>query len=231
MFSAETTIQKYGPEKEVKLEDYETEIIEYVESVEKMENSIGIGRTAEVFYSKTNPGMCFKIIHDKEFYQNDVIKEGHFLDKVEKIKSTVKTPRPYYALINVKKDYHVLVMEKLNAFSVEDLMEGREENLPAGFDRRKFINELKEFFQIMHEQKKIFHRDAHGGNIMIERETGRPCVIDFGTAKESYISTENPYIYVDAIGKGALYTDDLVRLDNIKKDLINYIAEQKSLDK
>ncbi len=63
----------------------------------------------------------------------------------------------------------------------------------------------------MHE-KGIHHRDAHDGNIMIDRETGAPYVIDFGNA--TYGNGEDIYRDDYPGGRRIVYTKDI---DNIDK--------------
>ena len=106
---------------------------------------------------------------------------------------------------------HTCVMERLKAFNLQDALD-KKEDLPENFNIDDFFSALGKFISAMHEEKGIFHRDLHGGNIMIERETGMPCVIDFGAAKKG--SDENT-VYLDentATGESTHFTRDEVKL-------------------
>ncbi|MCX6800191.1 MAG: AarF/UbiB family protein [Candidatus Falkowbacteria bacterium] len=74
--------------------------------------------------------------------------------------------------------FHVIQMEKLNAVSLKDIGEGRAD-LPASFHLEQFFIDLKAYIDAMNAIG-IFHQDLHEGNIMIDIETGKPRVIDFG---------------------------------------------------
>lgn len=226
----EISMKSYSPEiAENDLEKQKQEVIKHIKEVEKRNNSIGAGRTAEVFYSETDPSICYKIIKNSELYFNDVFQEGEFLAELLKIKdSEVKSPRPHYSLM-VKENgtaYHVLVMEKLAAISIDDLLTEKESEIPEGFDFKDFFKRVEVFLEKMH-RAGIYHRDAHAGNIMIEKETGRPCIIDFGTAKKNILSSEDPYKKVDGKGVITPFPDDFDELQRVRVQMRDYILRSR----
>ncbi|MDD5396916.1 MAG: AarF/UbiB family protein [Candidatus Moranbacteria bacterium] len=189
------------------------ELIDKIYEIAHSENSIGKGMTAEVFISKTNPDVCYKIMHNDGDYKfrHSVYDEGELLAKAEKISRNlgVKVPKPYYSILTKREDgneFEVLVMERLHSTSIKDLM-ADDLDVPENFDFKQFASMLEEFFSKLHEQN-IYHRDAHGGNIMIENETGVPCVIDFGASIEMQLHNEDPYHQINSQGETVIFTPD-----------------------
>lgn len=194
------------------------ELTEKIRELAHQENSIGKGMTAEVFTSKTNPNICYKIIHSNGDYnfRNSTYSEGELLAKAEKISRSfgVKIPKPYYSILTKKNDdaeeFEVLVMERLYADSLKDIIE-EDLELPINFDFKEFTLKIEKFFIALHD-KKIYHRDVHWGNIMIEKETMNPCVIDFGAGTELLLSSEDPYKQTDFDNKMLIFTQDEHRI-------------------
>ena len=181
------------------------------------ENSIGKGMTAEVFISKTNPDVCYKIIHNDGDYKfrHSVCDEGELLAKAEKISRSldIKVPKPYYSILTKSErgdEFEVLVMERLHSSSIKDIL-ANDLDVPESFDFKDFSSKVEIFFSRLHEQN-IYHRDAHGGNIMIENETDLPCVIDFGASIEMPLRSEDPYHQVNAQGETIIFTPDEQRI-------------------
>jgi len=213
-------------------EKQKNEILEHIKGIESQGNSIGSGRTAEVFYSESDPSVCYKIINSTELYFNDVSKESTFLSEVLEIKNPeVRCPKPHYSLMveNGKGRYHVLVMERLDAVSIDDLLTGKEENIPRGFDFKDFFKKIESFLEKMH-RAGIYHRDFHAGNIMIERGTGQPCVIDFGTAKKNIINSEDPYKKVDKNGKTIIFPDGFNEMQRVRIQMRDYILKKRKME-
>lgn len=154
--------------------------------VEKCKNgtldSIGKGFTAEVFQSKRCPKCCYKVIYDLDEYKTGLtIKEEALIqDELSDIEvDGVRVPKPYY--YKMTPDSHVMVMETLDAYTLQDVESGKV-GLPENFDLEKFISALRNFVTKMHSMG-IHHRDLHDRNVLIDRETGVPRVIDFGKTK------------------------------------------------
>jgi hypothetical protein len=58
--------------------------------------------------------------------------------------------------------------------------------LPANFKFDVFSKEIKEFIRAMNEDLQIHHRDISETNIMIDLETGLPCLVVFGDAYKTF---------------------------------------------
>lgn len=147
-------------------------------------DSIGKGFTAEVFQSKRCPKCCYKVIYNLEEYEVGLnIKEETLIQDalVDLNLEGARVPNPYY--YKMSPDFHVMVMESLDACTIEDIERGKEK-LPENFDLEVFFSALKGFISKMHSLG-IHHRDLHNRNILIDRETGLPRIIDFGRAKKN----------------------------------------------
>ncbi|MFA5934763.1 MAG: AarF/UbiB family protein [Candidatus Paceibacterota bacterium] len=158
---------------------------------------LGEGMTAEVCFLASNDKLCLKI------YKREVeMVEGiYFLspadelfiqNKVRSINCGVRVPKVYCAFKDNETEdgLQYILMERLNAVSIDDVFTGREK-LPEAFDFDKFSVALKKFLEEMHGFD-VYHRDLHEGNIMIDKVTGMPYVIDFGASTEFY-GEGNPY--------------------------------------
>ncbi|EKE15562.1 MAG: Serine/threonine protein kinase [uncultured bacterium] len=220
-------IVHHRSEDELKDEKLLEEILEKIREIALMGEKIGFGMTAEVFTSKNDSSVCYKIVHKEHpVFRNSVHKEADILTKAGKIKNGVVLPEPYYSIVaGEEKLFEVLVMKRLDAVSVEDIIKERSE-LPEDFDFNDFFNKLEDYFNQLHNNK-IFHRDFHWGNVMIENKTGAPCVIDFGMSKEEYLSSENPYKIINSRGAEYFITDDMIRLGEVRNELRRYIFEQR----
>lgn len=225
MFSFEKILKYQETEEDILTE----EIVKEISELANTENSIGKGKTAEVFISKTNPHVCYKIMHENAEYQfrHSAYSEGEFLVKAENISrsSDVKIPKPYYSILAKNEngsEFEVLVMERLHAKSIKDILHNNLD-VPENFNFKEFVSRIEKFFLKLHEQK-IHHRDAHGGNIMIEDETSNPCIIDFGSATVAMLSSEDPYQQTNSQEKTIVFTPDD---KNIQQEL--YINLRKYL--
>ena len=73
----------------------------------------------------------------------------------------------------------------------------------------------------MHEQKNIYHRDLHNGNVLVGPDS-TPYIIDFGRSVRS-IGSEYAYDYTDKTGQNRIVlTSDEDRLNNIRDTLQVY---------
>lgn len=211
-------------------EKKEKDILKTVEAILKNKSeSIGRGATAEVYVKKIKTGhsqYCFKFIyniHAPEYHEhNDIKKETEFLLKLHNLNiKGVKVPEPIgYIETN---SAHVLIMEKLNAVTLSSVLE-EGVDLPENFQADEFFKKLEEFVQEMHKHR-IHHRDLHSGNIMIDMETGEPCIIDFGRAKEFVIEPQEPETYYLEFKdkKGIRFVDDLAKIREYKQTTLKYL--------
>lgn len=204
------------------LEQIKGELIEKIKEVKQSGDSIGEGRTAEVFISEKDSRICYKVIKP-EFsgYRIRSNKEGEILGELCALPGEVKIPMPYYSILS-EDGFEALVMERIDGVSIEDIVREKT-TLPDGMEIDDFFGKIKRFFETMHQEHHTYHRDIHPGNIMIERNTLRPCIIDFGAGRKCYGDNENPYRETDARGKMIVSTDDEVGLRDTKNALRKHL--------
>jgi tRNA A-37 threonylcarbamoyl transferase component Bud32 len=113
-------------------------------------------------------------------------------------------------------------MEKVKGYTIKDIVTNNIE-LPANFSLDDFIGRVKEFLARMHE-KRIYHRDLHWDNIMIEKGTGKIYIIDFGSSTSSFGDDESE-IYREKTPSGETITfkTDEDEFKEVCKELRNYL--------
>ena len=201
-------IESYEPEKQETPEFLnDQKIKEQVDLIyQKMSEGIGHGKTAEVvFIPEYKPDVCYKIIAEKrleELYEstfnapafNSPKIEAYFLSKAGELSNKVRVPHPlcyWEGVSDTLGSFKVLILEKLNAFTIQDLLMNQE-SLPPNFDLAEFSRRLTDFIENMNNAG-IHHNDLTVTNVMIDRETGFPCVIDFGDAEKEFGDETRPF--------------------------------------
>lgn len=210
-----------------KYEDFVREILikheqEIITLVEDLTKSLGEGNTANVRFLGSCKEVCLKIfkmtdeIGDTIFYLSPE-KEKEFLQDLSDLDAKVRVPDVYASFQATDDDgttHQFLMMENLPAVSIDDVLQDRAE-LPADFDVSALQDDLFEFVEKMHE-RQIYHRDLHEGNIMIDRQTRQPYVIDFGASIEFlgtvYPGEPGPYhITKDAVERIVTSDESMVK--------------------
>lgn len=196
---------------------------------------MGVGKSADVYLENFKQGgLAYKIIRDVVVpYQNEAFAEADFTMKAREVSGDdVVIPTPF-AVLNYKNDsrkfykdkknIEVLVMKQIDGFTLKNAIANPD--LIKNLDIENFCNHLKKFFIRLHE-KNIYHRDLHEGNVMIQRDTLKPVVIDFGLAKIAF-EEDKPYIEVMYRDMGKGYKekmgdkllDDMNQIDKIRLKL------------
>lgn len=173
-------------------------------------------------------------IEDESFaWHVDLFTEAMYLSRARKIAegSPVRIPRPDAKLeirgkeegdgYEVIDDMQILLMQTMNASSVEDIL-SKGLPLPSGFDYDAFCKNIEAYLADMHADK-LYHRDLHAGNIMIDNETGDPVIIDFG---RSALSNEEE-AYIEEILPGTkthFIKDEQMFRDKVKIPLAKYLG-------
>lgn len=217
------------------------------ELLDSQANKIGFGNTAEVHFLDDNNEHCFKIISETTKHStilkskdrpqgqkcHPLPREARFLDELQDIHPRVRVPEPLYTIVresvddddeNYKQEkISIFAMERLNAVSVNDVIEGLKP-MPEAFRIEVFFKELRDFFETMH-RRGVHHRDAHEGNIMIDVETGLPYVIDFGLAAYGTSGDESEtYREVSARGSVIVYPKDFDSIDKVERKVKAYLT-------
>lgn len=210
---------------------FERIVEEEVQELEKCGHSIGEGRTAKVKVSDVKDFICLKIIDYRQVRKNSVNltnkanEEMEFLDKLSDIDFLKSiginqriVPRPMYS--QNSSNFGFIFMQKINGFTIKDWREGgcKAEALPAGFNWQQYFDQLEDIIDKLNNAN-IHHRDFHDGNIFVD-DKGHPIIIDFGNARETFLSDEAPYREDDFRGGTTVYSSDKKMLSDIKKNIL-----------
>jgi tRNA A-37 threonylcarbamoyl transferase component Bud32 len=91
--------------------------------------------------------------------------------------------------------WHGIVMERLNAVNMQRCLAGLD-IFPENFDPNRYMDALGSYLEALHDEKSIYHGDLEPRNVMIDKETGSPYVIDFG--RSGRITKEGRSLHADA---------------------------------
>lgn len=152
---------------------------------------LGDGNVAEVYRVNYEPRICIKSVVNEEAYQNGntIYQEGDFLEKLNFLEvDGVRTPKFYF--YHDTQRLRSLGMETIEGASLSKIVTGA-----VDFQNIKDINvdeyyaSMKRYIEAMHEQN-IFHGDLFERNIMIDKATLKPRIIDFGKSKLAYFDQD-----------------------------------------
>jgi len=220
--------------KKLELKEYLSYLESFTNEIFQKEQRIDFGKSADVFRDPLN-GYCYKVVTRQMEALLKVEDEAQFLLELQSLKSEVKVPNPLFSLeatvkdeVNGKlKNKSILCMETLNGTTLKDIFD-RKKELPENFDIIKFCSALGSFIKTMNEEYGIYHRDLHEGNVMIDNETGMPCVFDFGLSKKKVLTDEDPYkTEVDIRNQIFTFQKDqeqVIKLENRLKDF--YVSKK-----
>jgi serine/threonine protein kinase len=152
----------------------------------RMDNFLGNGASAEVYAIDNTDNadgtrFCCKFIVNQQRYSegNTVYQEGDFLQQLSGF-SIQEVRSPEFVKCFSGGDLVAIVMERLEAVDLQRVIEGLD-NFPEKFDIGDYFRRLRVYISELHA-KGIFHQDLYTRNLMVDRETGMPRVIDFGKA-------------------------------------------------
>jgi tRNA A-37 threonylcarbamoyl transferase component Bud32 len=146
------------------------------------DNFLGNGAVADVYVSDEHPGLCLKYIHNDARYRegNHVRAEASFLDQLADFTvEGVRTPALRHSYSG--GDFVAIVMERIDGVDLQRVIEGHDE-LPDIFDCDDYFLRLRRYVEQLHKEKRIYHRDIYPRNLMVDKHTGLPVLIDFGKA-------------------------------------------------
>ena len=201
------------------------------------EQRIGKGMSAEVHYYGDESGVCLKVITpetlDARRTMRSITREARMQEEVHDLldEEGIIVPRPYFEVTfeytkpdqedEVWQTCQVMCMERLNAVSLEDVLD-RGVAIPETYDQEQFFEMLKDSIETLHDHN-IHHRDLRSGNVMIDRESGRPCLIDFEFTEQVY-GDEDPYKEQGPRGT-SVRPKDLVGLRDMRNEMRQKIDE------
>jgi len=200
MFSLESQPQAYTEKHEKMLEKHSSIVVEMVKNLSsKKFEQLGKGNVGEVMSAGKSHKVCLKFVSpetvSEDVLANSLKREADLQDKIHSLNiEGVKVPKPYWTMSMESEEgkiIQVFAMETINGASIHDVFNNEGVDLPDNFNLQEFISKLSNFVREINE-RNIYHKDLHYGNVMVDFETGDPVVIDFGKATETFAS-ENPY--------------------------------------
>lgn len=218
-------------------EDLNKRLSELAIEIFVKDREIGDGNFSQVF-EDPETGSCCKKIKPGEKPLNNVHQESGFLSDLRGTDEDVDVPMPLLSMdAFVRNDdgriskCSLLIMEKINGPSLEDVLKGKK-RMPNSFDFETFFNKLEIFIRDVMHKKGIYHRDIADRNIMIDEETGKPFLIDFGNSVYySYdgVSDGDKDPYGQVINDTRNLNDDLdlERLKGVKVSVEQYLTNNK----
>lgn len=158
---------------------------------------VGYGKAGHVIADKElHPGICYKMLFDDEVLPegtNDISHETELLYEIgEQLDGFAGVRVPHVYGFIKEPGTRAITMELLDAPSLRRITERRIAEMPEKFDEVKFFTALRSFIAELHA-RGYYHRDLHAGNVLVDKETGMPCVIDFGLSKYVPIADGEEY--------------------------------------
>jgi tRNA A-37 threonylcarbamoyl transferase component Bud32 len=202
-------------------QSYAEKIGEYVSNPEKFVGSGGIGKVFSL-----EGGFCVKMMinrHNRSAEEqgkldlgNSPQKEVVFQKQLEDLEVRgVYVPKVLHT--QVGETSAAIVMEQLDAADMKQVLIGNHE-MPPNFKIDDFFDELHAFFEVMHAKKGIAHGDVAPRNIMIDKKTGKPRLIDFGRSSYIQHGTEEGTKLVD---------EDFENLEKAYEEVEAYLENNK----
>lgn len=204
-------------------------IKDMVDTIMRNALQIGDGSDAYVIVDRCEirelpPEICYKIAKKEELKRGrnslnaEARMQGMFHDVAARHPhSSIGIPAPFYALeIGTTQ---LIAMEKLNAKSVNDIINGKG-FLPEWFDPEEFYKELKSMFAWLHKHD-LYHRDMHDGNVMISQSKTKGkkigYIVDFGLSAhvEGGLDAYEKKVGIDTF----TYDDDYGIIEKLKMAL------------
>ncbi|HJN85002.1 MAG TPA: protein kinase [Patescibacteria group bacterium] len=136
-------------------------------------------------------GICIKVLEPREMSPNahlmdignPVEVEASIQRMLTEVVDGARAPWCYaFMKGRLASEKSVIVMEQLDAVNLQMVMNGTQE-LPEGFDPDDFLMALSSYIDYMHDDAGVVHLDLAPRNVMVDRKTGTPRIIDFGRSR------------------------------------------------
>lgn len=128
---------------------------------------------------------------------NPVIVEAQFLAEASRLEVNGARTCYCYGFYSSDRfeDPDFLLMEELDAVNLQHVLNGTVPP-PDSFDSDAFLDDYAAFINALHEAG-IAHGDIAPRNVMIDRETGKPRIIDFGRSLHMPLSRDKRQELID----------------------------------
>lgn len=141
-------------------------------------------------------GVCFKAMEARRFSPNahlmnlgnPVEFEAQFLANASRIDVRGARTCRCYGFYSSRRfeDPDILLMEELDAVNLQYVLNGTVD-IPESFHADVFLEDYWDFLDELH-RRGVVHGDVAPRNVMIDKKTGKPRIIDFG--RSQYLSLE-----------------------------------------
>lgn len=175
-------------EKDEEVEQLMNTIREIINDPERYIDKGGAGTVYQF-----SPGKCIKVLEDREnspaaqymHLGNPVQLECAIQERLSGIEvSGVRAPTVFgYFKDPDGHEKSFILMEELDAINLQHALND-ESLFPNTFDADKFSDALYDYLSHLHDELEIVHDDLAPRNVMIDRNTGMPRLIDFGRSKQ-----------------------------------------------
>lgn len=149
-------------------------------------NFIDKGGAASV-YRLSNEAACLKLFHphkDEERRKlgiNIIHREAAITQALSNFsRAGVRSPKCFgYYSFNNHDGRSGIILEELDAVTLQHVILGTAA-APSTFEKDRFMDALNVYIEALHEQKNLVHGDLFARNVMIDKTSGLPRIIDFG---------------------------------------------------
>ena len=165
-------------------------LAEYIRnSINSPKNYIDKGGAGSVY--RVADGLCMKVMTPRRLSPNAAMLDigNHPLVEANILRSLASREVsgvrvPYcYAFLEARhaEDFDYLLMEELDAVNLQHVILGKVP-APESFDPTVFTDALEDYMRDIHHAG-VAHGDLEARNVMIDRKTGLPRLIDFGRSQ------------------------------------------------
>ncbi len=189
---------------------------------------LGRGKSGKVISSINTPDTCYKILFNKDRQdvihgENDVAREADLQDEIAKLQTNDVIVPKVQCVIRYA-NLRAIMMQQLDAVSIKDVL-GDKAILPKTFNIDSFFRKLETFVTKMHDNH-YYHRDLHAGNIMVDKKTGNPCIIDFGLSKKTFFEEDATILNLPN-GERVAFPDDFSSISLVKTRIGGFVNKRK----
>jgi predicted Ser/Thr protein kinase len=171
------------------IKNADIEIIEEMFKDGKLETlqKIGSGCFGVVYKYTSLNGKTFAIKYSKQYYSGANVERAYDIETLLELRGNKYIPR-IHAYDNTSLDgQFIMIVDFIDGVSIADYRNQFRLNT-------RFVENFKKTLDIM-VSKKITLNDLHGHNILVEKKSGIPIIIDFGGCYKTQYNIISTYTY------------------------------------